>query len=123
MRLRSIVMAAAALAAVAAPAAQAAPAPGSEDAVAGSYHRALLANTRHVETTWNEATGSYPIADFLFVATFGNAVLLEFGDYDAAAAGVSRATLRDHTIRSIGYAAARNRYVHPARTCGRHIHL
>jgi hypothetical protein len=119
--LRSIVLAAAALAVAAAPA-QAAPAPGSEDAVARSYHRALLANTRHVETTWNEATGSYPIADFLFVATFGNAVLLEFGDYDAAAAGVSRATLRDHTIRSIGYAAARNRYVDPAGTWGRNVY-
>jgi hypothetical protein len=77
------------------------------------YHQALLLNTRFVESTWDEEVGSYRLADFHHVAVLGNAVLLKYGEYDPGAAGVSAATLRDHTLRTIVYAAARNRWVDP----------
>lgn len=96
----------------------AAPASAADDALVQTYHRVLLENTRFVESTWDDAIGSYPIADYQFVSTFGNAVLLHLGDYDADAAGVSRAELEDHTVRSIAYAAAHSRYVDPNGTWG-----
>ncbi|GAB3412141.1 discoidin domain-containing protein [Flindersiella endophytica] len=86
---------------------------GSEDALAKGYYRLLLQNTRFQETLWNEAEGTYGIANWDVVGVLGNAVLLEFGTYDAAIAGVDEQTLRDHTIRSIAKAAAQNRFVDP----------
>lgn len=106
----------------AAPATTALP-PGSEDALAKSYYRLLLQNTRFQETLWNEAEGSYGIANWDVVGVLGNAVLLTFGRYDAAIAGVDKETLRDHTIRSITRAAAENRFVDPAHgTWGAYIY-
>jgi hypothetical protein len=82
--------------------------PGSEDAIAGQYHDALLQHTRWVETTWNATNGFYNLVDMDFTSVLGNAVLLKFGSYDATAAGVSAATLQDHTIRTIQHFAATN---------------
>lgn len=82
--------------------------------VADTYYRALLLNTPFVESTWDAAAGSYRVQDFYVVSVFGNAVLLSHGTYDEQLAGVSKETLRDHTIRSIAYAAAKNRWVDPS---------
>jgi hypothetical protein len=100
---------------------------GSEtrDRLASTYYRALLLNTRSVESTWDGRIGSYRLADFHHVAVFGNAVLLQYGGrgaYDPGIAGVDAATLRDHTLRTIEYAAARNRWVDPAGTWGRNVY-
>ena len=111
--------------------AQAAPAaPGAgadvaadQHAIADIYYRALLLNTPFVESTWDPAAGTYRITDFYHVAVLGNAVLLKFGTYDPDVAGVSAATLRDHTLRTIGYAAAKNRWVDPVGgTWGRKVY-
>ena len=90
--------------------------PEPQDPLAAVYLRALLLNTRFVESTWDARIGSYRLEDFHHVAVFGNAVLLEYGGrgaYDPEVAGVTEATLRDHTVRTISYAAARNRWVDP----------
>ncbi|GAB3743439.1 discoidin domain-containing protein [Microlunatus parietis] len=92
-----------------APAAGAEP-PGSEDDLARVYYGLLLRNTPFLQTLWNEQAGAYSGVEGLV----GNAVLLEFGDYDAAAAGLDEATLRDRTVSSISYWTARNRFVDPA---------
>jgi hypothetical protein len=94
--------------------------PGQQ--VTDIYYRALLLNTPFVESTWDEQAGSYRLTDFYHVAVLGNAVLLKYGEYDEETAGVSAGTLRDHTLRTIAYAAARNRYVDPAGTWGRTIY-
>ncbi|HEY6739886.1 MAG TPA: hypothetical protein VI076_13665, partial [Actinopolymorphaceae bacterium] len=96
----------------AAPARSALP-PGSEDALARTYYRLLLENTRFQESTWDPDLGSYGIENWDVVGTLGNAVLLRFGTYDAKVAGVDEETLRDHTVRSIAAAVARNRFVDP----------
>src|SRR5690606_29132809 len=67
-------------------------------------------HTRRVETLWDDAVGHYPLADYNIVHVLGNAVLLTMGDYDADLAGVSRDTLRDHTLATIDYAARTNFY-------------
>lgn len=90
--------------------------------LADTYYRALLLNTPFVESTWDAAAGSYRIQDFYVVSVFGNAVLLTEGNYDEQLAGVSKETLRDHTVRSIAYAAARNRWVDPNGTWGKTIY-
>lgn len=89
------------------------PPAGSEDALARVYYRLLLTNTRYQETLWDPELGSYGIENWDVVGTLGNAVLVKFGRYDAKAAGVDRETLRDHTVRSIAKAVARNRFVDP----------
>ncbi|WP_020575444.1 discoidin domain-containing protein [Actinopolymorpha alba] len=86
---------------------------GSEDALARAYYQLLLQNTRFQESTWNAELGSYGIESWDVVGTLGNAVLLKFGTYDATVAGVDKATLREHTVRSIAKAVARNRFVDP----------
>jgi hypothetical protein len=87
--------------------------PGSEDELARLYYRLLLQNTRFQESTWNEQEGSYGIENWDVVGTLGNAVLLKFGVFDETVAGVDKETLRDHTVRSIAKAVARNRFVDP----------
>lgn len=87
---------------------------GSEDALASTYYLMLEKNTPFMESTWDDQTGSYPDTDFYFAGTLGNAVLLKFGTYDESATGVPRAQLQDHTLRSIAYAAAHNRFVNPS---------
>lgn len=86
---------------------------GSEDQLAETYYRLLLQNTRFQESTWNEAEGTYGIPNWDVVGTLGNAVLLNFGDYDAELAGVSKSTLHEHTVRSLTKAAEQNRFVDP----------
>ena len=87
---------------------------GSEDQLAKVFYRLLLENTRFQESTWNADLGSYNIENWDVVGTLGNAILLRFGTYDASVAGVDRATLRDHTVRSLAKAVARNKFVDPA---------
>jgi hypothetical protein len=89
------------------------PVSGTEDDVAQGYHRLLLEHTHWVESTWDEAAGHYKLADFDFASVLGNAVVLRFGDYDEQLAGVSRATLADHTLRTIAHFAATDRFVAP----------
>lgn len=96
---------------------------GSEDDVAAIYYRALLLNTPFVETMWDPSTGSYRIADFYFVSVLGNAVLCTLGSYDERAAGVSRATLLDHTLATIRYAAAGNRWTTPDGKWGKALYF
>lgn len=84
--------------------------PGSEDALAKIYYGLLLRNTPFLQTLWDQQAGAYSGVEGLV----GNAVLLEFGDYDAAAAGLDEATLRARTVSSIRYWTARNRFVDPA---------
>ena len=86
---------------------------GSEDELARVYYRLLLENTGFQESTWDAQLGSYGIESWDVVGTLGNAILLNFGEYDERLAGVDRATLRDHTVRSIAKAVARNRFVDP----------
>ncbi|GIH14266.1 discoidin domain-containing protein [Rugosimonospora africana] len=101
-----------------------APAPaGSQDALAGVYYQALLLNTPFVESMWDPATGSYPIPDFYFVSVLGNAVLCTSGTYDAQAAGIERETLLEHTLSTIRYAAAHNRWNSAAGTWGKQLYF
>jgi hypothetical protein len=74
------------------------------------YYRAIEKNTRWVETQWDAAKGAYSATNSAFLSVLGNAVLLEYGDYDPALTGVDEARLRDHTMRTIAYYAAANRY-------------
>jgi hypothetical protein len=95
---------------------------GTEQALTDTYYRALLLNTPFVESTWDATAGTYQIKDFYHIAVLGNAVLLKFGTYDPGAAGVSAATLKDHTIRTITYAAAHDRWVAPQGTWGKNVY-
>lgn len=81
-----------------------------DNAEASFYYRLLLRHTRWVETLWNESAGSYPLTDYNHISVLGNAVLLTSGAYDAHLAGVDRATLLDHTLRTIDHAATTNFY-------------
>jgi hypothetical protein len=111
------------LTASAANAGPAAPAAGgTEQTLTDTYYRALLLNTPFVESTWDATASTYKITDFYHVAVLGNAVLLKFGKYDASIAGVDASTLKDHTIRTIAYAAARDRWVDPNGTWGRNVY-
>lgn len=83
---------------------------GDENAEARFYYRLLLLHTRWVETLWDDAVGHYPLTDYNIVHVLGNAVLVTMGDYDADLAGVSRDTLRDHTLATIDDAARTNFY-------------
>ena len=87
--------------------AAAGPRPGSNPE-ADLYYRVLLRHTRWVNTVWDEAAGHYPLTDFNFAVVLGNAVVLTQGTYDAELAGIDEDTLRDHTLRTIAYAAATN---------------
>jgi len=92
-----------------------APTPAAQDAVAQdevaqTYYEVLLRHTNWVEQQWDEAAGSYKFANQTFTAVLGNAVILTRGDYDAEVTGVDRATLLDHTLRTITYYAASNRF-------------
>ncbi|MFC5752408.1 discoidin domain-containing protein [Actinomadura rugatobispora] len=98
------------------------PGRGPGGRLAAVYNRALLLNTPVADSAWDGRIGSYRLDDFRHVAVFGNAVLLEYGVYDPAIAGVTAATLRDHTLRTIEYAAARNRWIDPAGTWGRTVY-
>ncbi|MEV6824832.1 discoidin domain-containing protein [Amycolatopsis sp. NPDC051102] len=82
---------------------------GPPDAVAATYLRVLLRHTRWAEQQFDPATGTYPLRDFTFAVVLGNAVLLTRAGYDAAIAGVSRETLREHTLATIRRFAASNR--------------
>ncbi|HEX4691036.1 MAG TPA: discoidin domain-containing protein [Solirubrobacteraceae bacterium] len=104
-RLVATVLALCALGA-AVPAAAAAAAP---DPVAATYQRVLLRHTRWAEQQWDAAAGHYKAQDFDFAVVLGNAVLLTHPGYDAAAAGVDEATLREHTLATIRHFAASNR--------------
>lgn len=83
---------------------------GSADAVADTYYLALLKNTPIMESNWDLATGAYSPTNDSYIGIGGNAVLLNFGDYDPNIAGIDKATLYDHTVRSITHYAASNYY-------------
>ena len=83
---------------------------GSADAVADTYYLALLKNTPVMESFWDPAIGAYSPASDSYIGIGGNAVLLNFGNYDAGTAGIDKVTLYDHTVRSITYYAAANYY-------------
>ncbi|WP_406633565.1 discoidin domain-containing protein [Amycolatopsis sp. WGS_07] len=89
--------------------AQAAPRPASPDPVAATYLRVLLRHTRWAEQQFDAAAGIYPARDFTFAVVLGNALLLTRDGYDATVAGVSRETLRAHTLATIKHFAASNR--------------
>ncbi|MEK8226277.1 hypothetical protein NKG05_09730 [Oerskovia sp. M15] len=48
-----------------------------------------------------------------FAVVLGNAVLVTQGEYDAELAGISRDTLKQHTLATITHYAASNRLVNP----------
>lgn len=105
---------------------------GSEDAAAAAYYRALVKNTPWLESYWDSASGHYlrggagsggSTADFNFVGVMGNAVLLNYGTYDSALAGVSRAVLKQHTISTIAYYSKTNRWVDPNGDWGAKIYF
>ena len=79
------------------------------DPVARTYYRLLLKHTRWTEQQWDGAAGHYQLRDFNFAVVLGHAVLLRYGDYDAALAGVDRETLRARTLATIRHFAASNR--------------
>ncbi|WP_323097432.1 discoidin domain-containing protein [Intrasporangium sp. YIM S08009] len=81
------------------------------DAVAQTYHRALLRHTRWSETQWDATAGHYRTTDFGFAVVLGHAVLLTRGGFDADEAGIDEATLRSRTIASLKYFAGANRVV------------
>jgi len=90
--------------------AQAAPAV-EVDPVAQTYYEVLLRHTQFAESKWEEANGRYTTDSYFGESlVLGNAVLLTRGDYNAETAGVNKATLLDHTVRSISYFAATNRF-------------
>ncbi|MDR1427891.1 MAG: discoidin domain-containing protein, partial [Bifidobacteriaceae bacterium] len=78
-----------------------------DDAVAQTYHEVLTRHTVWVETQWSESLGYYrEPANYYFSVVLGNALILTRGEYDETLAGVSYATLLDHTLRSIEHYAA-----------------
>ncbi|BDZ52084.1 hypothetical protein GCM10025867_43250 [Frondihabitans sucicola] len=81
----------------------------AHDGTAQAYYQALLRHTRWAETQYDPAKGIYKLADQNFAVVLGNAVLLTRGDYDAKAAGIDKATLRQHTLATIAHYAASNR--------------
>lgn len=83
---------------------------GSADAVVDTYYAALLKNTPIMESFWDPAIGAYSPDSTSYMGIGGNAVLLKFGDYDAETARTGKATLYDHTVRSITYYAATSYY-------------
>ncbi|MEN0071795.1 MAG: hypothetical protein AAGC63_12480 [Propionicimonas sp.] len=90
--------------------AQAAPAIES-DAVAQTYYEVLLRHTPFAESQWDSANQRYTTNNYMGESLIlGNAVLLTRGDYDEALAGISKAGLLDHTLKSISYFAATNRF-------------
>ncbi len=78
--------------------------------VAAAYREALLLQTKWVEEQWDPAIRAYRFADFRFAAVLGNAVVLGLDEYDAVAAGVEKTILRAHTLATIRYYAATNRF-------------
>lgn len=83
---------------------------GESDAVGDIYYQALLKNTPIMEANWDSALGAYSRTNDSYIGVLGNAVLLRFGDYDPAVAGIDEATLHDHTVRTIAHYAASNYY-------------
>ena len=79
---------------------------GSADAVADTYYQALLKNTPVMESFWDPAIGAYSPINTSYIGIGGNAVLLKFGNYDPNVAGIDKATLYDHTVKTITYYAA-----------------
>jgi len=79
------------------------------DAVAKTYHRALLRHTRWTETQWDASAGTYRKTDFNFAVVLGHALLLTRGHYDADEAGIDEATLRQRTLATITHFARTNR--------------
>jgi len=89
---------------------------GSEDESAKSFYSLLLEHTNWSETLWDPGLGAYEVApekqgSSNLAILLGNAVLIEFGTYNASIAGVSEATLREHTVDSIEYWAAESKWV------------
>ena len=103
----SLAVAVGGLVATAVPA-QAAPA---VDPVAQTYYEVLLRHTAFAESQWDAANQRYTTNNYMGESLIlGNAVLLTRGDYDEALAGISKADLLDHTLKSISYFAATNRF-------------
>ncbi|MDR3201811.1 MAG: discoidin domain-containing protein, partial [Bifidobacteriaceae bacterium] len=85
--------------------------PIDADQVAQTYYKVLLRHTQFAETRWDAANQCYSPTDYMGESlVLGNAVLLTKGTYDPVEAGVGYATLMDHTLKSITYFAATNRF-------------
>ncbi|MEN0022743.1 MAG: discoidin domain-containing protein [Microbacterium sp.] len=112
---------AAAPAAAAPPASTRAAAFGAPDDIAADYYAALLRHTRWVNSVWDPAIGAYQFKDFNFAVVLGNAVILTHGDYDASVTGIAKDDLRQRTVDTIRYYAAKNRFVDPNGTWGKRL--
>ncbi|MDR0504228.1 MAG: hypothetical protein LBG70_00245, partial [Bifidobacteriaceae bacterium] len=93
--------------------------PLDADPVAQTYYDILLRHTKWAEQgvdndgrpVWRQDLGRYTDKDRLGqTLVLGNAVLLTRGTYDPAKAGVDYATLKAHTVDSIQYYAAADRF-------------
>ncbi|MGM1018425.1 MAG: discoidin domain-containing protein [Actinomycetota bacterium] len=102
-------------------AAPAAAAYGAPDDTAADYYAALLRHTRWVNTVWDPAIGAYQAKDFNFAVVLGNAVLLTHGEYDAEMTEISKDELRERTLSTIQYYAAKNRFVDPNGSWGQRL--
>lgn len=78
--------------------------------VAAAYREALLLRTRWVEEQWDPAARAYRATDFRFVSVLGNAVALGFDEWDAELAGAEKTIVRAHTLATIRFYAATNRF-------------
>jgi hypothetical protein len=85
--------------------------PIESDAVAQTYYQVLLKHTQFAESKWEAANQRYTSDSYFGESlVLGNAVLLTRGSYDESAAGISKADLLDHTVKSIKYFAATNKF-------------
>jgi hypothetical protein len=94
---------------------------GAPDDIAADYYAALLRHTRWVNTVWDPTIGAYQSKDFNFAVVLGNAVILTHGEYDAEIAGIPKEQLRQRTVDTIRYYAAKNRFVDPNGTWGKRL--
>ena len=94
---------------------------GAPDDIAADYYAALLRHTRWVNTVWDPAIGAYQFKDFNFAVVLGNAVIVTHGEYDATVTGISKEQLKQRTIDTIRYYAAKNRFVDPNGTWGKRL--
>lgn len=107
--------------ATAAPAVIASAAHGAPDDIAADYYAALLRHTRWVNTVWDPTINAYQSKDFNFAVVLGNAVILTHGEYDETLTGISKEQLRQRTVDTIRYYAAKNRFVDPNGTWGKRL--
>jgi hypothetical protein len=94
---------------------------GAPDDIAADYYAALLRHTRWVNTVWDPSINAYQFKDFNFAVVLGNAVIVTHGEYDAQITGIPKEQLKQRTIDTIRYYAAKNRFVDPNGTWGKRL--